>query len=198
MILALIVAATISPQCLERLQWLFQEWVRECQIVGTLFSIAGRGNITSAYLTSIHSTLLFTMSSFFLRARWVGTIRFLIMCLPLLDPGSNSQEMTILACGNFWPIAFIHAQMNPIISSSLESSFSNIWWTPGPFVSSSASTTSGIIQRSFAWSSIQILGEQWSRTLSLILLRLEQELSSPPLLQAVQGICRPPVRTLLL
>src|SRR6266498_134803 len=175
MILALIVAATISPQCLERLQWLFQEWVRECQVVETLFSIAGRGNITSAYLTSIHSTLLFTMSSFFLRARWVGTIRFLIMCLPLLDPGSNSQEMTILACGNFWPIAFIHAQMNPIISSSLESSFSNIWWTPGPFVSSSTSTTSGIIQRSFAWSSIQILGEQQSRTLSLISLRLEQE-----------------------
>jgi len=51
-----------------------------------------RGNITSTYLTSIHSTLLFTMSSFLLRARWVVTIRFLIMCLLLLDPGSNSQE----------------------------------------------------------------------------------------------------------
>src|SRR6266540_4802900 len=37
-----------------------------------------------------------------------------------------------------------------------------------------------------------------SRTLSLISLRLAQELSSPPLSQAVQGICRPPVRTLLL
>ena len=113
-------------------------------------------------------------------------------------PGSNSQEMTILACGNFWPIAFIHAQMNPVTSSSLESSFLNIWWTPGPFASSSTSTTSVIIQRSFAWSSIQTLGEQWSRTLSLISLRLEQELSSPPLSQAVQGICRPPVRMLLL
>src|SRR6266508_4938264 len=93
---------------------------------------------------------------------------------------------------------FLAYCFHPRTSSSLESSFSNIWWTPGPFVSSSASTTSGIIQRSFTWSSIQILEEQQSRTLSLILLRLEQESSSPPLSQAVQGICRPPVRTLSL
>src|SRR6266508_3242952 len=94
------------------------------------------------------------------------------MFLLPLDPDSKSQEMTILACESFWPTDFIHAQMSPITSFSLESSFLNIWLTLGPFVSSSVSTISGTIQRSFAWNSIQILGEQQSRIHSLILLRL--------------------------
>src|SRR6266545_5279649 len=66
MILAQIVAGTTFLQCLERLQWLFLEQERECQTVRTLFSIADRGNITSAYQTYILSILLFTMSFFFL------------------------------------------------------------------------------------------------------------------------------------
>src|SRR6266568_4076091 len=121
MILAQIVAPTTFPQCQERSQWLFQEQARECQTVRTSFSIADRGNITSAYLTCIYSILLFTMSFFFLRVRWVGISRFLITFLLQLDPDSKSWEMTILACGSFWPINFIHTQTSPITSFSLES-----------------------------------------------------------------------------
>src|SRR6266498_5764092 len=107
MILAQIVAVTISPQCLERLQWSFQGQARNCQNSETSFSIADKGNITIAYLTCIHSTLLSTMSFFFLRARWVGIQEYPIMFLPLLDLGSRSKVMIVSVCVSFWPIAFI-------------------------------------------------------------------------------------------
>ena len=42
-------------------------------------------------ISDLHS--FYPTFHFFLRARWVGTTSFYIMCLLLLDPSSNSQEI---------------------------------------------------------------------------------------------------------
>src|SRR5258705_5577491 len=106
------------------------------QTVEISFFIAERDNHLNEYLNCILSILPFTMFCFFLRARWVGIFRSLIMFQKSQRIDSKSREMAILACASFWPIVFTHTPMIPITSFVLESSFLNIWWTLGPFASS--------------------------------------------------------------
>jgi len=76
--LAQIVATTIFPQYLEKLQQLFQAQEKTFQTAETLFCITKK-ELWSAYLKFIHFIHPFIMFCYFHMVRWVGIQRSLIM-----------------------------------------------------------------------------------------------------------------------